>query len=53
MGTDAKYEEDVGQIPPQGGPQADKEATTDRTVRKVGLLPTEGCDDRGGLTGGR
>ena len=52
MGPDAAHEEGVGQIPPQGGPQADGEATTERMVRRMGLPPTGGYDIRDGLKGG-
>ena len=52
MGTDAVHEEGVGMIPPQGGLQADGEATAERTGQRVYLPPTIGCDCRGGLAGG-
>ena len=29
MSPDSRYEEGVGQIPPKGGPQADRAATTE------------------------
>ena len=35
MGPDAAYEEGVVCIPPQGGPQADGEATMERTGRSM------------------
>ena len=36
MGPDAAYEEGVGQIPPQGGPQADGTATPEGAGRSLG-----------------
>ena len=51
MSTDATYEEGVGQIPPQGGPQADGMATAEGSVRRL-VLPTSGGYDRGsGVSG--
>ena len=52
MGPDAAYEEGVVCIPPQGGPQADGEATTEGTGQRLGLSPAGGCDCRGGFVVG-
>ena len=52
MGPEAVNGEGVGQIPPQGGRQADREATAERMGRRVGLTTTEGCNGIGRLTGG-
>ena len=51
MVHDAAHEEVFGWITPQGGPQADREATMERMGRRVGLTPSGGCNDRGGLAG--
>ena len=39
MGPDAAYEEVVGHIPPQGGPQADRTAAVEGAGRRLGLTP--------------
>ena len=52
MGSDAAYEEGVGQIPQQGGPQADSRATTKRAVRRLSLPPAELFNGGGGIAGG-
>ena len=41
-----------GRIPPQGGPQADGEATLTRKGRLMGVPPTGGRDVGGGTSGG-
>ena len=41
MSNDAAFEEVVGQIPPQGGPQADGMATAEGLVWRT-ILPTSG-----------
>ena len=46
MGPDTVYEECVGWIPPQGGPQADGAATNDGAVRRLGLTPAGGLYGR-------
>ena len=52
MSTDAAYEEGVGQIPSQGGPQADGMETAEGLVRRL-VLPTYGGRDGGsGVAGG-
>ena len=51
MGTDSAHEEGVGRIPPQGGPQADGEATVERTGRRLGLPPVGGGYGGGGRAG--
>ena len=43
MSTDAAYEEGVGQIPPQGGPQAEGMATAEGSVWKLVLPNSGGC----------
>ena len=52
MGTDAAHEEVFGQIPQQGGPQADREATTESPGRRVGLPPAGGFNGGGRIAGG-
>ena len=52
MGLDATYEESVGRIPLQGGPQTDGTATTEGAGRRMGLTPTGGCDGGGRFAGG-
>ena len=51
MGPDSAHEEDFGRIPPHGGPQADGEATAERTGLRVGLPPSGGCNVGGRLVG--
>ena len=46
MGDDASHQEGVGWITPQGGPQAYREATSEREVRSVDIPPTGGRDGR-------
>ena len=52
MGTDSVYEEGVGRIPPQGGPQDDGTTTLEGAGQRLGLLPAGGCDGGGGFVGG-
>ena len=49
MGPDAAYEESVGQIPPQGGLQADGTESMEGAGRRPSLTPYGGCNDRGGV----
>ena len=44
VGDDATHWEGVGQIPPQGGPQADREAILYREVNILDILPAGGRD---------
>ena len=46
MGDNTTHQEGVGRIPPQGGPQFDKDATSEREGRCVGMPPTGGRDVR-------
>ena len=39
MGTDTTHEEGSGRIPPQGGPKADGDETTEVTGQIMGLTP--------------
>ena len=52
VGDELPYWEGVGRIPPQGGPQADREATSSREVQCVDITPNGGRDDGGGTVGG-
>ena len=52
MGPDSTHEADFGRITPHGGPQADREATLERTGRGMGLSPAGGCDGGGGISVG-
>ena len=52
VGGDNLYWESVGSIPSQGGPQDDREATSDRKVRHMSLYTTGGRDVGAGITGG-
>ena len=52
MDDDAAHWEGVGRIPPQGGPQADREATSEREGRSVDIPPSGGRDDGSGTSGG-
>ena len=52
MSPDAAYEEGVGQIPPQGGPQAEREATAEGAGWSLVLPPSGGCNGGGGFAGG-
>ena len=42
----------LGNIPPQGGPQAYREATSERKVRHIGIPPARGHNGGCGITGG-
>ena len=52
MGDEVAHWEGVGQIQPQGGPQADREATSEREGRSVGIPPVGGRDGGSGTEGG-
>ena len=49
VGHDTTHWEGLGWIPPHGGPQADGEATLERTVRSMVLYPARGCNGRGDI----
>ena len=49
---DIPHWEGLGTIPPQGGPQADREATLESTGRGMGLSPAGGCNGGGGISVG-
>ena len=51
MSTGAAYEEGVGQIPPQDGPQDGGTATAEGLVHRLGLPPYGGCDGGSGVAG--
>ena len=51
MGPDAAYEEGIGRIPPQGGPQADGAAAMEEVGQRLGLTPYGGCDGVGRVAG--
>ena len=51
MGPDAAYEECVGHIPPQGGPQADGTSAVEGAVQRLGLPPYGGCNVGGRVAG--
>ena len=52
VGDDSMHREDVGLIPPQGGPQADGEATSSKEGWRVDITPTRACDVGGETAGG-
>ena len=52
VGIDTVYQEGVGRIPSQGGPQADRETTSERTGQWMDVSPTGGSDGGGGIIGG-
>ena len=52
MGDYTAHWEFLGRIPSQGGPQADRTTTSDRTGRWVGISPTGRSDGGGGIKGG-
>ena len=52
VGDDTAHLECVGNIPPQGGPQADGTATSQEEGWEVGLYPAGGSDGGDGVTGG-
>ena len=49
MGPDAAYEESVGQIPSQGGLQADGIEAVEGAGRRLILPPYGGCNVGGGV----
>ena len=49
--NDTKHWEGFGKISPQGGPQADGEATLERTGQNMGLYLSGGSNDRGIILG--
>ena len=51
MDGKSPHNEDVGRIPPQGGPQTDGEEILEREGRRVGI-PLSGRSDGGGRTEG-
>ena len=51
MSTDATYQEGVGKIAPQGGPQADGMATTEGLVLRLVITTSGGCDGVIGVEG--
>ena len=51
MSPEAAYEEGVGQIPKQGGPQADGMATADGSLQRLVLPTSGGCDVRSRVAG--
>ena len=50
VGNDTMHWEGFGQIPPQGGPKADRETTPERTGLWMGVSPTGGTDGGGRIT---
>ena len=48
---DTLYLEGFEQIPPQGSPQADGEATLESMGRSMGISPSWGRNGRGGISG--
>ena len=52
MGPYSAYEEGFGQIPPQGGPQAERKTTAERTGWRMGLPLSGGYVVGGWLAGG-
>ena len=52
MGNDPLHSKGVGQIPPQGGPQADGEKNLENKVHHMGILPAGGRDSGDGNAGG-
>ena len=52
MSPDAAYEEGVGRILPQGGPQADFTANAEGLVWRLVLPTSRGCNVRSGLAVG-
>ena len=44
VGDDSVHQEGVGQIPPQGGPQTEREATPEKERRSVDTTPAGGRD---------
>ena len=52
FGNDTAHREGFGRIPPQDGPQADGETTSERKVKWMVVYPAGGSDIRGRITGG-
>ena len=52
VGRDTLHWEGFGRIPPQGGPQSDREATSERMGRSMGIPPSGGRGGGGRTTGG-
>ena len=52
MGDEPTHWEVVGQIPPQGGPHANREATSTWKRCRVDIQPTRGRDGECGIAGG-
>ena len=52
VGDDAAHQEGVGQIPPHGGPQDDREVTLEREGRSVDVPPSGGRNEGSGTAGG-
>ena len=53
MGHETPHWEGLGKIPPQGGPQADREEASEKKGRSMGLPLAEGRDGGGGIVGDR
>ena len=51
VGHDTTHWEGFGRFLPQGGPQADGEATSERTGLRMGLSPAGGRDGGGSIAG--
>ena len=51
VGHGTAHWECFGRIPPQNGPQAEREATSEKTGWSMGLLPTGGRYGRGRIAG--
>ena len=51
MSPDAAYEEGVGSIPPQVGPQDDRTETTEGLGRRLGLPTSQEQDGGSGVAG--
>ena len=52
VGNYTVHLEGLGRIPPQGGPQADGETTSERMGRWLVVSPAGGINGGGGITGG-
>ena len=52
VGYDTAYREVLGRIPPLGGPQSDREKNSESKGWYMGVPPSVGSDDGGGITGG-
>ena len=50
--NDNAHREGFGSVPPQGGPQADRETTSERTGRRMGVSPAGGSNGGRGIAGG-